>query len=63
MKKSKSNFDLDFFTGAEGLTNPTRASFVYDRVHVLSQINGDRAVITYKGSVVAAVRAGDLIKV
>lgn len=49
--------------GAKDYNGGSLASFVYDRVHILSQINGDRAVITYKGSVVAAVRVGDLIKV
>ena len=36
------------------------ASFVYSRDHVVSELNGDRAVITYGGVTVAAVRVSDL---
>lgn len=36
------------------------ASYVYNREHKVKQINGDRAVITYNGTVVAAVRLADL---
>lgn len=36
------------------------ASFVYERDHVVSELNGDRAVITYGGVTVAAVRVSDL---
>ncbi len=39
------------------------ASFVYDREHVVSEVSGDRCVITYDGVVVAAVRKTDLILV
>lgn len=49
--------------GAKSYTGESLASFVYKREHVVSQINGDRAVITYKGSVAAAVKVEDLIKV
>lgn len=36
------------------------ASFVYKRNHKVSQLQGDRAVITYEGTVVAAVHISDL---
>ena len=39
------------------------ASFVYNRNHQVKEISGDRAVITYSGTVVAAVNINDLILV
>lgn len=36
------------------------AAFVYDRPHIVSEIKGDRAVITFGGYVVAAVNVNDL---
>ena len=39
------------------------ATFVYNRVHEVKQIAGDRVVITYNNIVVAAVRKDDLILV
>ncbi len=36
------------------------ASFVYPREHKVLQIAGDRVVITYNGTVVAAMKVGDL---
>ena len=39
------------------------ASFVYGRPHIVSELVGDRAVITYDGVVVAAVNVKDLILV
>lgn len=47
-------------SGAKTYTGGNLASFVYDRIHIVSQINGDRAVITYNGVVVAAVKVSDL---
>lgn len=47
--------------GASDYTGHRLALFVYDREHVVSQINGDRAVITYDSIVVAAVKTSDLI--
>ncbi|MBO7342961.1 MAG: N-acetylmuramoyl-L-alanine amidase [Alistipes sp.] len=46
--------------GAKTYEGKTLASFVYDRVHKVHQLEGDRAVITYSGTVVAAVRLADL---
>lgn len=38
------------------------ASFVYNRVHDVKEIRGDRVVITYRNVVVAAVKLSDLTK-
>ena len=46
--------------GAKTYDGGSLASFVYDRDHVVSEISGDRCVITYGGVVVAAVRKSDL---
>lgn len=46
--------------GAKTYKGGGLASFVYNRVHKVSQITGDRVVITYGGVVVAAVRLCDL---
>lgn len=48
--------------GAKTYTGENLASFVYGRVHKVSEIKGDRAVITFNGQVVAAVHVSDLIK-
>ena len=47
--------------GAKTYTGGGLASFVYERDHVVSELNGDRAVITYGGVTVAAVRVSDLV--
>ena len=46
--------------GAKTYDNKGLASFVYNRNHQVKEINGDRVVITYNGTVVAAVRKSDL---
>ena len=46
--------------GAKTYDGGRLASFVYDRDHVVSEVSGDRCVITYGGVVVAAVRKADL---
>ena len=46
--------------GAKTYSNGALASFVYNRVHKVKEINGNRVVITYNGTVVAAVRKEDL---
>ncbi len=46
--------------GAKTYTGVGLASFVYKREHLVSHINGDRVVITYNGTVVAAMKAEDL---
>lgn len=47
--------------GAKTYTGGALSSFVYDRIHIVSELNGDRAVITYGGVVVAAINTKDLI--
>lgn len=49
--------------GAKTYDGGSLASFVYDRNHTVSEVSGDRAVITYDGTVVAAVNTKDLTKV
>lgn len=46
--------------GAKTYDGKSLASFVYNRNHIVKEISGDRAVITYGGVVVAAVRLSDL---
>lgn len=46
--------------GAKDYNGNGLASFVYTRDHVVSEVSGDRCVITYGGVVVAAVRKSDL---
>ena len=46
--------------GAKTYTGGNLASYVYTRDHVVSEVSGDRCVITYGGVVVAAVRMADL---
>lgn len=46
--------------GAKTYEGKTLASFVYTRNHQVKEINGDRVVITYQGTVVAAVKKSDL---
>lgn len=46
--------------GAKTYDGKNLASFVYNRDHIVKEIKGDRAVITYGGVVVAAVRLSDL---
>lgn len=49
--------------GAKTYDGGGLASFVYDRKHKVSEVSGNRAVITYDGTVVAAVNTKDLTKV
>ena len=46
--------------GAKDYNGGGLASFVYTRNHVVSEVSGDRCVITYNGVVVAAVHKSDL---
>lgn len=47
--------------GAKTYDGKGLASFVYNRNHTVSEIKGNRAVITYDGVVVAAVKLSDLV--
>lgn len=49
--------------GAKTYDGKSLASFIYNRDHVVKEIKGDRAVITFGGTVVAAIKATDLILV
>lgn len=46
--------------GAKTYTGGNLASFVYKRKHIVKELKNDRAVITYNGTVVAAVNVKDL---
>lgn len=46
--------------GAKTYTGGNLASFVYERDHVVKQINVDRVVITFNNIVIAAVKKSDL---
>ena len=46
--------------GAKDYNGGHLASFVYTRPHIVSELKGDRAVITFGGVVVAAVKTSDL---
>lgn len=46
--------------GAKTFNGGSLASFVYERNHQVKEINVDRVVITYNGTIVAAVRKSDL---
>lgn len=46
--------------GAKTFTGGSLASFVYERNHQVKEVNVDRVVITYEGTVIAAVRKSDL---
>lgn len=48
--------------GAETYDGGDLASFVYRRKHTVTELKGSRAVISYKGTVVAAVNVKDLTK-
>lgn len=47
--------------GAKFYDGTTPYDFVYNRNHVVSELLGDRAIITYSGTVVGAVRLSDLV--
>ena len=46
--------------GAKTYSGGSLASFVYSRDHIVKELSGKRAVITYGGVVVAAVKLSDL---
>lgn len=46
--------------GAKTYTGGSLASYVYKRKHIVKELKNDRAVITYNGTVVAAVNVKDL---
>ena len=46
--------------GAKTYSGGSLASFAYSRDHIVKELSGKRAVITYGGTVVAAVNVDDL---
>lgn len=50
-------------SGAKDYNGGGLADFVYTRTYVVKEIKGDRAVVTYNGTVVAAININDLILV
>lgn len=48
---------------AKDYNGKSLASFVYDRVHTVAELDGDRAVLTYNGTVVCAMAVSNLIAV
>lgn len=49
--------------GAKTYTGGNLASFIYKRKYNVKEVSGDRAVITYYGIVIAAVKTSDLTRV
>lgn len=49
--------------GAKDCNGGSLASFVYTHPHIVSELNGDRAVITFGRVIVAAVITSDLTPV
>lgn len=49
--------------GASDWNGKGLASFVYERIHTVSQIDGNRVVITFQGVTIAAVHRNNLIMV
>ena len=60
-KKIEKGSVVTLKAGAKTYNGGALAPFVYQRKHTVSQINGDRAVITFAGVTVAAVRVSDLV--
>lgn len=50
-------------SGAKDYNGGGLADFVYARTYVVSELQGNRAVLTYNGVIVAAVNINDLILV
>lgn len=59
-KKIKAGDKVRVRNGADTYNGGSLASFVYARDHIVKEISGKRAVITYGGVVVAAVNVDDL---
>lgn len=59
-KLIKAGSTVKLKSGAKTYGGGNLASFVYTREHVVKEIEGNRAVITYGGIVVAAVKLSDL---
>lgn len=62
-KELKKGDKVKVKNGAKAYTGGALASFVYSREHEVLEVKGDRVVIAYGGTVVAAVRLTDLIRI
>jgi N-acetylmuramoyl-L-alanine amidase len=60
VKEIKVGSNVKLNNGAKTYTGGGIASYVYNRIHQVKQISGDRVVITYGGVTVAAVNKKDL---
>ena len=59
-RKIKTGSKVRVKAGAKTYSGGSLASFVYSRDHIVKELSGKRAVITYGGTVVAAVNVDDL---
>ena len=59
-RKIKTGSKVRVKVGAKTYSGGSLASFVYSRDHIVKELSGKRAVITYGGTVVAAVNVDDL---
>lgn len=60
VKEIKAGSRVKVKQGAKTYTGGGLASYVYSRIHVVSQLKGDRAVITYGGVTVCAIHKNSL---
>lgn len=60
-KQIKKGDTVRLKAGAKDYNGGSLASFIFKRDHKVSELKGDRAVITYGGEVVAAVKVSDLV--
>ena len=60
VKKVEEGDTVRVKNGAKTYTGGSLAPYIYKRDHKVSELKGDRAVITYDGVVVAAVKVADL---
>ena len=63
VKEIKVGSKVKVKSGAKTYTGGGLASYVYTRTHVVKQLSGNRAVITYNGVVVCAIHKDNLILV
>lgn len=59
----KANDTVKLRSGATDYYGTRLASFVFTRDHIVKSVSGDKAIITYGGVTVAAVKTSDLTKV
>ena len=59
----KEGSNVKIKSGAKTYNGGGLADFVYARTYIVKELKGDRAVIAYNGTVVAAIKVSDLILV